>query len=103
MAKNSNQDKKLMEAVDLLSVLSHPVRLSILCRLFHDGETQAGALFEAEARRASQSQVSQFLAQMRKLKLVASRKEGQAVYYRIASAHVRHIIEALYETYCGRA
>lgn len=99
----AKRDKKLMQAVDLLAVLSHPVRLSILCRLCHEGELKAGDIAAGEAARASQSQVSQFLAQMRTLKLVSTRKEGQCVHYRVASGHVRHIIEALYEAYCGGA
>ncbi len=101
MKKNEKQ-KKLMQAVDLLSVLSHPVRLSILCNLYQCGEMQVSAIVEAEAGLASQSQISQFLAQMRALKLVKTRKQAQSVYYRIASPHVSHIIATLYESYCGK-
>lgn len=97
------RDKKLAQAVDLLSVLSHPVRLSMLCALAERGEMRAGELAEAEAARASQSQVSQFLAQMRALGLVSARKEGQHVHYRIKSPHVKRIIGTLYECYCGGA
>lgn len=97
------RDKKLALAVDTLSVLSHPVRLSMLCTLCERGEMRAGELVEAEATRASQSQVSQFLAQMRALGIVSARKTGQSVYYSIKSAHVRRIIDTLYACYCGGA
>ena len=97
----TDKKRKMAQAIDLLAVLSHPVRLSILCNLYHMGEMNVGSIVDAEAGSASQSQISQFLALMRTSELVSTRKEGQTVYYRIASKHAENIISALYKSYCG--
>ena len=94
------QNKGLEQAVGLLKLLAHPVRLSILCNLMHRGEMSVGALVEAEQGLAGQSQVSQFLAKMRGEDLVACRKEGQTVYYRIKSPQAQKVVQALYDIYC---
>lgn len=93
--------QKLYDAVGLLKLLSHPVRLSILCTLFHQGEMSVTAIVEAEAGAASQSQISQFLAKMRGEGLVKTRKEAQMVYYKIDSPQAKKVVQALYEIYCG--
>lgn len=94
--------KKLESAVGLLKLLSHPVRLSILCNLLHRGEMHVSEIVAAEGGAASQSQISQFLGKMRSEGLVDNRKEAQTVYYKIASPHVKKVVEALYDIYCGR-
>lgn len=96
------KQKKLMEAVDLMKLLAHPVRLSILCNLLQSGEMSVGDLVTAEGGRASQSQVSQFLGKMRSEGLVAARKDGQSVHYSIKSAHARAVVQYLYDTFCGK-
>ncbi len=93
--------QKLKSAVGLLRQLSHPVRLSILCNLVHRGEMSVGAIVEAERGAAGQSQISQFLARMRRDDLVACRKQAQMVYYRIKSPQARKVVQALYKLYCG--
>ncbi|MCB1537736.1 MAG: helix-turn-helix transcriptional regulator [Rhodospirillales bacterium] len=93
--------ENLMQAVGLLKLLAHPVRLSILCNLLHRGELSVGDIVDAEDGRASQSQVSQFLGKMRSEGLVTSRKVAQTVYYRLDSAPARAVIQYLYDTYCG--
>jgi DNA-binding transcriptional ArsR family regulator len=93
--------QKLLDAVGLLKMLSHPVRLSILCNLLHRGEMNVSEIIEAEGGQISQSQVSQFLAKMRADELVKTRKAGQAVYYSIKSTQARKVVQALYDLYCG--
>ena len=93
--------KELSNAVDLLKLLSHPVRLSILCNLFHNGEMSVTEIIASESGAASQSQISQFLGKMRSKSLVSARKEAQNVYYTIQSDQVNKMIQALYDIYCG--
>jgi len=93
----------LAKASSFLKLLAHPVRLSLLCNLLHHGEMSAGALVAAEADSASQSQVAQFLTKMRVEKLVKRRRDGQTVYYRIASPAVAQIIATLNNIYCRKA
>lgn len=94
--------EKLDEAVGLLKLLSHPVRLSILCNLLHHGEMNVGEIVEAESGAAGQSQISQFLGKMKSEGLVNSRKQGQTVYYFLSSPEAEKVVKALYSIYCGR-
>ena len=94
--------EKLENAISLLKLLSHPVRLSILCNLLHNGEMSVGEIVEAENGLAGQSQISQFLAKMRNENLVKTRKVAQTVYYKIASPEAKKIVQTLYDIYCGK-
>jgi DNA-binding transcriptional ArsR family regulator len=96
----SRQKKDLQEAVGLLKMLSHPVRLSLLCHLLDKGEVSVGELVTLEQGAAGQSQISQFLARMRKEGLVKNRRQGQTVLYSIQSHHVTMLVTALHELYC---
>lgn len=95
---NKNHEN-LWQATGLLKLLSHPVRLSILCNLVHHGEMSVGHIVAAECGAASQSQISQFLAKMRREGLVKSRKEAQTVYYTIHSTEAKKIVTTLYKLY----
>jgi DNA-binding transcriptional ArsR family regulator len=85
------------EASELLKALAHESRLLILCDLLH-GEKSVGELEALLARR--QSSVSQQLARLRLEGLVAARRDGKTIYYRIASDRARSIVGALYESFC---
>lgn len=101
--KTEKEKKNLENAVGLLKLLSHPVRLSILCNLLHHGELSVGEIVAAESGAAGQSQISQFLGKMRSEGLVQSRKEGQMVYYSILSPQAQKLVDSLYDIYCGEA
>lgn len=94
------KQEKLQSAIGLMKLLSHPVRLSILCNLIHRGEMSVGEIVQAEFGSAGQSQISQFLNKMRKENLVTCRKEAQTVYYQIHSFQAKKVVEALYKIYC---
>jgi DNA-binding transcriptional ArsR family regulator len=80
------------QAAALLKALSNEKRLMILCRL-GDRELQAGALCPLVG--LSQSALSQHLALLREEGLVATRREGQAIFYRIADPAVARVIATL--------
>jgi len=84
-------------AVGLLQSLGNKSRLMILCQLL-DGEKSVGQL--AEFLQARESTVSQHLALLRKDKLVATRREGQTIFYALSSDAARRVLERLYEIYC---
>lgn len=88
------------QASELLKSLANRHRLLILCRLA-DGEHSVGDL--AAFLDARDSTVSQHLALLRKDGLVAARRDGQTIWYSIASAPARQVIEALYQIYCAPA
>jgi len=88
---------KAEQAARLLTALGHTKRLLALCRLV-DREMSVGAL--AEAVGLSQSALSQHLARLRDLGIVATRRDGQTIYYRLASDEARRLIGVLYDIYC---
>lgn len=85
------------EASLLLKSLSHEGRLLLLCQLA-DGERSVGELTEALGLR--QASVSQQLARLRAEGLVATRKDGQSVFYRLDNEHARQVIELIHSFYC---
>ena len=89
----------LEEASEMLKILSHPVRLSILCNLLHKGEMSVSQLVEQETS-VGQSQISQYLGLLKRMKYVKSRRQGQTIYYDFSSKEVKQIIETLYTIYC---
>jgi ArsR family transcriptional regulator, virulence genes transcriptional regulator len=85
-------------ASQLLKAMAHDARLLVLCQLL-DGERQAGQI----ASRLSQSALSQHLAMLRNQGLVATRREGQAIHYRIADPAVAGVIGTLAGIFCPPA
>ena len=84
-------------ASELLKSLSNRYRLLILCRL-SDGEHSVGQL--AEFLGIRDSTVSQHLALLRREKIIAGRRDGQTIWYRIESTPARAVISTLYESFC---
>ena len=74
---------KAAEAARLLTALANKHRLAILCELI-EGERSVGALVKAVG--LTQSALSQHLAKLRTAGIVATRRDAQTIYYRLASA-----------------
>lgn len=91
-------DSKAAEAAALLASMANAKRLLVLCSLV-EGEKSVGEL--AALAGLSQSALSQHLAKMRLLGLVATRREAQTIFYRLASDKVRVLLETLYRLYCA--
>jgi DNA-binding transcriptional ArsR family regulator len=89
---------KAAQAAQLLKLLANENRLLILCRLALKGEVSVGDL--GEAVDLSQSALSQHLAKMRDDGLVATRREAQTVYYRIADPNAAQLLALLKTIYC---
>jgi ArsR family transcriptional regulator, virulence genes transcriptional regulator len=87
---------KAEEAAELLNALANKKRLMIVCHLL-EGEMSVNVL--AEAVGLSQSALSQHLAKLRALGLVATRREAQTIYYRAASQSLGAVIETLHGIY----
>jgi len=85
-------------ASELLKAMANRHRLLILCQLV-DGERSVGEL--AEFLGIRDSGVSQHLALLRKDGLVAARRDGQTIWYSIASAEARALLSALYDAFCA--
>lgn len=83
----------------LLKALSHPHRLLLLCQLA-DRERSVGEL--ARFLGIRDSTVSQHLQSLRKDGLVTPRRDGQTIWYALASTPARRLLEALFEIYCAQ-
>jgi ArsR family transcriptional regulator len=84
-------------AAALLRLLGNEKRLMVLCQLV-DGELPVG---ELQSRIGlSQSALSQHLALLREHGVVATRRDGQMIHYRIADYSALRIIETLAELFC---
>jgi ArsR family transcriptional regulator, virulence genes transcriptional regulator len=92
-------EPQAVKAGALLKAMSNPRRLMILCHLI-EGEKSAGELERLVGLR--QSALSQHLAKLRSHGLVRTRRDGQSIYYALASKGPRDVIAVLYRLYCGR-
>lgn len=86
------------EAVAVLKSIAHEGRLLVLCYLSEAGELSVGQL--ATRVGLSQSALSQHLAKLRAEGLVATRKEAQTVFYRVADDKVLTLLGTLHDLYC---
>ena len=84
-------------ASNLLAALANRNRLMILCHLV-EREVTVTELMELVGM--SQSAMSQQLAKLRAANLVATRRDGQQIYYRLASGEAEQVLQLLYGMYC---
>jgi ArsR family transcriptional regulator, virulence genes transcriptional regulator len=89
---------KAVEATRLLTALANEHRLAILCELV-EGERSVGKLVDAVG--LTQSALSQHLAKLRAAGIVATRRDAQTIYYRLASEAAASIMKTLADIYCG--
>jgi DNA-binding transcriptional ArsR family regulator len=94
----ADMNERVEEVSALLAEMANPRRLLVLCTLV-EGERSAGEL--AGLVGLSPGALSQHLQRMRALSLVATRREGQTIHYRLASGKVREILETLHRLYCA--
>lgn len=87
-----------VKASELLKALASPHRLMIICQLI-ERERSVGEL--ADFLKLRHSTVSQHLALLRKDGLVTPRRDGQTIWYSIASTPARELLTTLYRIYCG--
>ena len=85
------------QAAKLLRALGNERRLMILCQLT-DGERSVGELQSLVG--LSQSALSQHLAVLREEGIVATRREGQTIWYRIDDPAAVRVVATLAEIFC---
>lgn len=84
-------------ATELLKALASRNRLLLLCQMV-ESEKSVGELARLLGLR--DAAVSQQLALLRKDGLVRTRRDGQTIYYALASPEAARVIETLYALYC---
>ena len=85
-------------ASNFLKAISHEGRLLILCHLV-SGEISVTELEDLLSAR--QAAVSQLLSRLRLEGLVIPRRDGKAIYYRLADDRPKRILEIVYELFCA--
>src|SRR5438034_11842882 len=91
--------EKAKRASDFLKALAHESRLMILC-ILAEGEKSVSELEDLLSLR--QPTVSQQLARLRADGLVSTRRDGKAIYYKLASEEARIVIGAIYDVFCRK-
>jgi DNA-binding transcriptional ArsR family regulator len=86
------------DAAELLAAMANEKRLLILCNLLEE-ELSVNEL--ADRVGLAQSPLSQHLSRLRALKLVATRRDGQMILYRLASENVARVLTTLHGIYCA--
>lgn len=85
-------------ACRLMKALSNRDRLLLLCQMTQ-GEKCVGELETLVG--IGQPTLSQQLGVLRTEELVATRREGKNIYYRISSPPTRAVMEVLYAQFCN--
>ncbi|UQY83939.1 ArsR/SmtB family transcription factor [Ralstonia pseudosolanacearum] len=88
------------QACAVLKAMAHEDRLLLLCQLTQ-GERNVGELETLVG--LHQPSLSQHLGVLRDEGLVATRRDGKYIYYRLASFEVIQIMQTLSSLYCGQA
>ena len=86
------------KAVALLRSMANECRLLVLCHLVAEGELSVGQLQERVG--LGQSALSQHLAKLREEGLVATRKEGQTVFYSVCDPKAQQVLALLHDLFC---
>ncbi len=91
-------EKNADAAAELLGAMANANRLTILCNLVGCEKPVAEL---ANVVSLSQPALSQHLAKLRALKLVATRRQGNTIYYSLASGAVEAVLGTLHKIYCA--
>ncbi len=95
--KNDMKDEDVEHVAALLKTMSHPIRMRILC-LLQDKELTVGDL-RSEVK-TSNANVSQHLTILRNKHIIASRKEANYIYNRIADERILELISTMKNLFC---
>lgn len=85
------------EAEFFLKQFANKTRLMILCSLLKQEKSVSELL---QVVTVSQPVISQHLALLRESNMVATRREGQTIYYRLSDERVKRLIGLMYEFFC---
>ncbi len=91
------QNSQIEDIARLLKSISHPIRLKILC-LLQDEELSVGDILLTI--QTTNGNISQHLAILRNQGIIASRKDANYIYNRIADPRVLELMESMQELFC---
>ena len=90
--------EQIETAARALKSISHPLRLKILCVV---GDQEVCVQDIVDAVGTSQSNISQHLAILREKNVLATRKDANRVFYRVADQRTLQLIVMMREVFCG--
>lgn len=85
------------QAAKLLKALANPDRLLLLCHLV---ELERSVAQLGDLTGIAQPSLSQQLSVLRAEDLVATRREGKSIFYRIEAPAVHAVLQTLHKIYC---
>ncbi|QOZ53906.1 helix-turn-helix transcriptional regulator [Bradyrhizobium sp. CCBAU 53338] len=92
-------ERQAKDVAALMRMLANEHRLLIVCKLVEYGEASAGTL--AEDIGLSASALSQHLTKLKAEGVVASRRDSQTMWYRIADRRVEELFSTLHRLFCA--
>ena len=94
VTKSEDRVQYAVEAELFLKQFANKTRLMILCSLLDEEKSVTELL---DGSNVSQPVMSQHLALLREAKMVATRREGQTIYYRLSDERVQRLIALMNE------
>lgn len=94
---NAKRKASAAEAGEVLASLAHPTRLLIVCLLL-ERERYVQELLEQLG--STKGNISQHLRVLEQQGHLASRKEGNRVFYRVAEPRLQRLVRTLQDLYC---
>lgn len=91
-------EPKMNEAAALMTMLSQPARLRILCTLL---EGERSVLELAQLCQMSQPAMSHHLKKLRDANLVQTRRSAQTIHYSLKGSEVKVVMQTLHDLYCA--
>ena len=91
------QQENIEKASACLKVLAHPSRLQILCALKYGEQTVQDLEYLTGIRQAT---LSQHLSLLKSREVLASRREANYSYYRIANNRMLELFNLVQEIFC---
>lgn len=82
----------------MLKAIGNERRLVILCQLVSRGELSVTAL--TAALKMGQSALSQHLVVMRDEGILATRRDGQSILYRVSDDRIKELMRTFHNLYC---
>lgn len=98
IAEMMAHDEHVETAARALKAMAHPLRLKILC-VVSNQEVCVQDIVAAVG--TSQSNISQHLAILRDKGVLATRKDANRVYYRVADQRTLQLVALMREVFCG--
>lgn len=92
-------EEDIFHASHSLKAMAHPLRLKILCILGGSSEISVQDIVEQVG--TSQSNISQHLSILREKGILASRKDANKVFYRVADPKILQLIGAMRAAFCS--